>query len=221
MTFKTSLLAAALVAPVAIAAPAQAQVGGIAVADAEGAVQRSRAFQTAAQQIQTQYKAQLDQANTRRQALQAELQPLLTAYNNAARAPNATQASIAPAAQALQTRERAAQQELARLTEPAQRAQAYAVEQIARQLNTAVQNAVRARNVQLLLAPQAAVYAQPAADITPAIVAELDRLVPSVSIAPPAGWQPGQAQQQAAAPAGTAPAPAVQPANNQRRNQGR
>ncbi|WP_245841507.1 OmpH family outer membrane protein [Sphingomonas lenta] len=220
MTSKNLMLAAAFVAPAAVAAPAQAQVAGIAIADAEGAIQRSRAFQTAVQQIQTQYKTQLDQANTRRQALQNELQPLITAYQNATRAPNATQASVAPAAQALQTRERAAQQELARLTEPAQRAQAYVVEQIARQLNTAVQNAVKTRNVQLLLTPQAALFAQPAADLTPAIVTELDRLVPSVGITPPAGWQPGQAGQQAAAPAATTPAPA-QPASNQRRNQGR
>lgn len=217
MTYKNLMLAAALAAPVAIAAPAQAQVAGIAIADAEGAIQRSRAFQTAVQQIQTQYKTQLDQANTRRQALQTELQPLVTAYQNATRAPNATQASVAPAAQALQTRERAAQQELARLTEPAQRAQAYVVEQIARQLNPAVQNAVKSRNVQLLLTPQAALFAQPAADLTPAITAELDRLVPSVGITPPAGWQPGQQQAGTAAPTPTPPAPAT----NQRRNQGR
>lgn len=217
---KTMLLTAAALAPVAVAAPAQAQVNGIAVADAEGAIQRSRAFTTALQQIRTTYKTQIDQATARERALQAELQPLATAAQNAARAPNATQASAGPAIQAYQTRQQAANQELQRLTEPARRAQAYAVEQIAARLNEAVQAAVRARNVQMLLAPGAVVFTQPAGDITAAIVTELDRLVPTVSITPPAGWQPGQAgqQQQGAAPA--APAPA-QPANNQRRNQGR
>ncbi len=222
--FKTLLLAAALSVPgVVVATQASAQVAGIAVANPEQAVAGTRAWTTARTQIQTQYKAQLDQAEARERALQTELQPLVTAYQNAARQPNATQASVAPAAQALETRRNAANQELARLTQPAQRAQAYAIEQISRQLNTAVQNAVRARNVQLLVRPEAALFAQPAADITPAITAELDRLVPSVGITPPANWQPGQ---QAAA--GTTPAPAAgarpttpAPAQPNRRPQGR
>ena len=61
--------------------------------------------------------------------------------------------------------------------------------------------AVRAKNVSLLLRPEAALFAQPTADITAAITTELDRLVPSVSTAVPANWQPNQnGQQQGAAP---------------------
>jgi hypothetical protein len=76
-------------------------------------------------------------------------------------------------------------------------------------MNTAVQNAVRARNVSLLVSPQAVLFAQPTADITAAITTELDRLVPSVNTTPPANWQPGQQGQAggAAAPATSAPAP--------------
>lgn len=205
---KTLLLAAAFAVPAMIAsAPVQAQVSGIAVADPEAAVANSRAWQAARGQIQTTYKAQLDQADVRRRAVTAELQPLVTAYQNAARQPGASEASLRPQAQALQTRENAANQELARLTEPAQRAQAYALEQISRRLNEAVQGAVRARNVTLLLRPAAALFSQPTADITPAITAELDRLVPTVATTPPAGWQPGQ-QGAAGAPA----APGARPA---------
>ena len=214
---KTILLAAALSVPGAIVAT-QAQAQSVAVADPERAIANSRAWQAARSQIQTTYKAQIDQANNRERALQTELQPLVTAYQNAARAPNATQATVAPAAQALQTRQQAAQQELARLSQPYQRAQAYAIEQISARLNDAVQAAVRARNVQVLVRPDAALFAQPAADITPAITTELDRLVPSVNTNVPANWQPGQnaaAAQGAAAPAAT-PAP-----TNTRRNQGR
>jgi Skp family chaperone for outer membrane proteins len=213
------LLAAALVAP-ALSAPVQAQVAGIGVADPEAAVANSRAWQAARNQIQTTYKTQLDQAQTRRQAIERELQPLVQAAQAAARQPNASETTLRPQLQAIQTREQAANQELARLTEPAQRAQAYALEQIGRRLNDAVQAAVRARNVQLLLRPQAALFNQPAADITPAITAELDRLVPSVGTTPPAGWQPGQ-QQAGAAPAGTAPAATPAPAQPARRPSGR
>ena len=219
-SFKTLLLAAALSVPgVLVATQAQAQVAGIAVANPEQAVANSRAWQAARGQIQTTYKAQIDQASARERALQTELQPLVTAYQNAARQPNATQATVAPAAQALETRRNAANQELARLTQPAQRAQAYAIEQISRQLDAAVQAAVRARNVQILVRPEAALFAQPAADITPAITTELDRLVPSVSIAVPANWQPGQTG--AAPAAGTPAAAAPAPAQNNRRPQGR
>lgn len=226
---KTLALAVALAAPgVITAGQAHAQVAGIATADPNRAVEGSRAWQAARTQIQTTYKTQLDQAAARERTLQTELQPLVTAYQSAARAPNATEASVRPAAQALQTRQQAAQQELGRLTLPAQRAQAYAVEQISARLPEAVQAAVRARNVQLLLRPDAALFAQPTADVTAAITTELDRLVPSVGITPPANWQPGQSQQQAAAPAaaGTrpaapAPAPAATVPANQRRPQGR
>ena len=208
-SFKTLLLAAAMAVP----GVASAQVAGIAVADPEAAVANSRAWSAARTQIQTTYKTQLDQANARRQAVTTELQPLVTAYQRAAAAPGATEASLRPQAQAIQTKEQAANAELARLTQPAQRAQAYALEQISAKLPDAVNAAVRAKSVSLLLRPNAALFANPTADITSAITAELDRTVPSVGITPPANWQPGQ-QQGAAAPGAAAPAatPAATPA---------
>ena len=217
-TFKNLLLAAALVAPATlVSAPAVAQVGGIAVADPEAAVANSKAWATARTQIQTTYKAQIDQANTRRQALQTELQPLVAAYQKAAAAPGASETSLRPQLQSIQTREQAANTELQRLTGPAQRAQAYALEQISTKLQDAVNAAVRAKSVSLLLRPNAALFAQPTADITAAITAELDRSVPTVGITPPANWQPGQ--QGGAPAAGTAAAPV--PATNNRAPTGR
>ena len=207
---KPLLIAAALVGT-ALVAPAQAQVGGIAVANPEAAVANSRAWTTARSQIETTYKTQLDQASARRDAISRELQPLITAFNTARAAPNANTASLQSQAQAIQTREQAGQAELTRLTAPAQRAQAYAIEQISARLQEAVQAVVRARNVSLLLRPDAALFSQPAADITPQITTELDRLVPSVGITPPANWQPGQQGQAgaAAAPAAGTAAPAA------------
>ena len=218
-TFKTLLLAAALVAPAAMTATAaDAQVSGIAVADAQGAIANSKAWNAARAQIETTYKAQLDQAETRRQAVARELQPLVTAFQTAQRAPGATEATLRPQAQAIQARENAANQELARLTQPAQRAQQYAIEQIQAKLSDAVTAAVRAKNVSLLLRPEAALFAQPTADITAAITTELDRLVPSVSTAVPANWQPNQGGQQ---PPGAAPAPAARAPAATRTPQGR
>ena len=207
-TIKTMLLAAALAAPCTlIASTAAAQVAGIAVADPEAAVANSKAWAAARQQIQTTYKTQIDQANARRQAVQTELQPLVTAYQTAARAPGASEASLRPQLQAIQTKEQAANTELQRLTQPASRAQAYALEQISAKLPDAVNAAVRAKNVSLLLRPNAALFAQPTADVTAAITAELDRSVPSVGITPPANWQPGQ--QGAATPTAATATPAA------------
>lgn len=198
MTKPFMFLAAA--ASLAAAAPATAQIAGVAVANPETAVARTKAWTTAKTQIETQYKAQLDQANARRQSAQTELAPLVSAYRTAAAAPNATEASLRPQAQAIQTREQAAQTEINRLTQPAQRAQAYALEQISNQLRTAVDGAVQKKKVSLLLRPEAALFAQPTTDITADITTELDRLVPTVSITPPANWQPGGQQAAAGAP---------------------
>ena len=202
-TIKSMLLAAALIAPGAVVGgAAQAQVsGGIAVADPEAAVANSRAWATARSQIQTTYKAQLDQATARRDAINRELQPLVTAFQTAQRAPGASEASLRPQAQAIQTKEQAANAELQRLTTPASRAQAYALEQISARLRPAIDTVVQQRKVTMLLRPESALFTQPAADITSSITAELDRTVPNVSITPPANWQPGQQAQQAAAAA--------------------
>ena len=210
MTKLSSMLlaAAAMTAGAGLSTAAHAQVAGVAVADPDAAVANSRAWTAARGQITTTYKAQLDQAQTRRDAITRELQPLVTAFDTARRAPGANEAALRTQAQTIQNRETAAQQELGRLTAPASRAQQYALEQISARLPEAVNAAVRARNVSLLLRPNAAIFAQPAVDVTAAITTELDRLIPTVSITPPANWQPGQ-QGQAGTPATATAAPAA------------
>ena len=214
-TFKTMMFAAAAAT---FAVPAAAQVGGIAVADPNNAVARSRAWTTAQSQIQATYKAQIDQAEARRKAITAEIQPLYTKFE-ADRKANVAEATLRQQATAIQQKETAGNQELARLTQPAQRAQAYALEQIQRQLNAAVTAATQRKNVTLLLRPDAALFAQPAADITADVTAELDRLVPSVNTTPPANWQPGQDGAGAAPAASAAPAAAAPAATAPRRQQ--
>lgn len=213
-TYKTILLAGSLIAPAMLAAaPARAQT--VAVADLDAAVGNSKAFASANQQIQTTYKAQLDQATARRTAIQKELAPLVSALDTnkdgqvSQQELEAAQAAKRPEIATIQQRQAAAQQELARLEQPAARAQQYAIEQITSRLNAAVQATISKRNVTVLVKPAALIFAQPTTDITSAITAELDTSVPTVSITPPAGWQPGQ--QGAAAPAAGAPAARTQP----------
>lgn len=203
----TKFLIAAALAPIALAAPAAAQVNGIAVADPENAVLQSNAWKTAISQIQTTYKTQIDQAQARQTAIQTELRPLVEAFQKARSAPNANQTALQTQATTIQQREQAANAELQRLTQPVQLARAYAAEQIGAQLQPAVNAAMARKKVTLLLRPEAAVQAQPAADITADVTTELNRLVPSVGITPPAGWQPGG--QQAAAAGAARPATAT------------
>jgi Skp family chaperone for outer membrane proteins len=214
ITTKKLLLAAALAVPgvVAGAGVANAQSASVAFADPQAAVGNTKAWATARTQIETTYKTQLDQAEARRTAIQKELQPLYTAFETARNAPNANQASLQAQAKTIQDREAAAQRELGTLTAPAQRAQAYAIEQISAKLGDAATAATTAKKITLLLKPDSVLTAQPVADLTPDITAQLDRLVPSVSITPPAGWQPGQQGQQGAGAAPAAAAPAAAPA---------
>lgn len=208
---KAAMLAAASVAAVAVVpsvASAQA-AGGVAVANLDQAVERSNAYVLAVNQIKTTYKPQIDAFDARSRALNAEIQPLAAAFETARKAPNANQAALQTQYAQIQTKQQNAQRELQTMYMPIGRAQAYAEEQVVTKLDGALKAAMRAKNVALVLAPQATVSYQPTVDITNDIITELNRVVQTVSITPPANWQPGGQQAGAAAPA--APGQPAQP----------
>ncbi|HEX8485013.1 OmpH family outer membrane protein [Sphingomonas sp.] len=217
---KTAALVAALAAPQLLsaqaAAPAPAPVASApaypAIADFAAAVRSSNAYQAAARAIQTQYKAQIDAYNARSQPLQAELQRSAQEIRTLQQA-NTPEATINPRIQAFQARQQAIQTELAPLAAPFERPLAYAEEQITAKLDQATRNAMTAKRVNILLRPEGVAFALPTSNITADIAQQLNALVPTVSTAVPANWQPGG--QGGAAPA--AAAPAATP----RRNQGR
>jgi Skp family chaperone for outer membrane proteins len=213
--FNNLMLAAALAAPAIVAvAPAHAQISGIGVVDPDAAVNNCRAWKAASQLLTTTYKPQLDQAEARERAVAAELQPLITAYETARRAANPNQAALRTQAESIQQKQAAWQQELTTLTTPFARARAYALEQLQGQLRPAIDAAAKRKNASLVLLPNTVAFMQPAADLTADVTTELDRLIPTVSITPPANWQPGGQGQQQGAPQAAAPAPAA-PARNQ------
>lgn len=209
--FKKAILAAALASPVAIALalPAQAQVAGVAVIDPDLALNNSRAWKAAATQLQTTFKPDLDRADARAKAIQAELQPLVTQFETARRAPTPNEAALRTQAENLQKRREAAQQEIGQMTINYQRARAYAIEQLQLQLRTAIDAAANRKNASIVLLPSDVAFLKPAADLTADVTTELDRIIPTVSITPPPNWQPGQqaaaGQQPAARPAATPP----------------
>ncbi|HEU4967741.1 OmpH family outer membrane protein [Sphingomonas sp.] len=214
-TMIKTLAAGLALSTAVVAVPAAAQVSSLGVANLDAAVQRSTAWTTALSQMQTTYKATIDQLNSREAAIRTELQPLVTKLQTDAKAANPNQQALQQQYATLQQRQNAAQQELAKIGQPVARARAYVEEQIAAKLDDALRAAMTRKNVSLVVRPEAALSYQPAADITADVTTELNRLVPSVSITPPANWQPGG--QQAAAPA----TPAAQPAQQQKQPQGR
>lgn len=207
---KAALLALTPLAAISMASvPAVAQSKtGVGVVSLDRAVGQSNAFRVAMEQMQVTYKASIDSYNARQTALDTELKQKSTALETALKA---AAGKPTPALQtqyeALQKRGQEAQQELNTLGRPIALARAYAQEQIVAKLSDALKAAMNKTKVDLVLKEDATESFQPYVDITAAVTTELNALVPSVGIVPPAGWQPGQAQQPAAA--GSAPKPAT------------
>jgi Skp family chaperone for outer membrane proteins len=185
---RTQLLSlTALAASAALAVPAAAQVNGIGVTDPAIAIASSQALGAAYNQIGTTYAAQrtqLEQLQGQRDALVRQFDTNGDGQMSEAEQ-QAAQANT-PVVQQLQTLDQTIQQAQA----PIQLARVYAIEQIAMQYGTAVQNVITANNISLILTPASVVYAADAVDVTDEIVAQLNTLVPTVSTAVPAGWQP-------------------------------
>jgi len=237
MITKKAILAAMLAAPaaLAIAAPAHAQVAGIAYANPTSVVASSKAFGAANQQISTTYKAAFDQMQQRRTALDNELKPLVAQLDSnkdgrvSEEEAKAAQTAKNPAVEKIRTAQTNAQNDLGRLSNPAARAELFAIESVLRQYEAAQLRVVNARKISVVLSPEVFMYAPDSANISQAIVAEIDKVAPTVSIQPPADWQPSRetlaiqqqiaqaaqiqayqqaaaAQQRGAAPAAGAPA---------------
>ncbi len=202
------------------AVPAGPPAPVVVVADTNGAMRASNAYQVAIQQIQATYAPQLQQVEARTTALQAELQTLFTTYEAERTASPQNAARLRAAGNAFEARQQAAEQEIQQLRAPIELAQAYVLEQISLRMGEAVETARRARGATLIIDRESVLYFEEGSSISAAVVTEINRLVPNVQIVPPPGYQPGalttaarQAAAAAAAPAaGTTPTPPpVQP----------
>ncbi|MBW4330899.1 OmpH family outer membrane protein [Stakelama sp. CBK3Z-3] len=185
-------LAAAIIAPAMMTAipGAHAQVSGIATAQPTMAIARSKAFSTANQQITTTYKSSLDQIDAKRKSRQALLAKLDT--NNDKKVDDAELQKAKSSNSPVLTQLNQADSEIESLSEPALKAQAYAIEQIAQKYDAAQQQVITSKKINIVLSPDALLYAPDNADITSQIVAQLDQSAPSVAITPPANWQPSR-----------------------------
>lgn len=215
----TGLMLAATSVP-ALAQATGPAVAGIGVANLDAVVANSNAFKTAQTQRPVTYKAQIDQAEARRRAISAQLQPMVDKFNRERQAANANtpaaQTSLGQQAQAIQGLQESGQRELQTILQPVAMSEAYVQEQINDKLDQAVKNAMTKGKVSLLLNPQAILAMNNNAyNLNQAILNELNTLIPSATLVPPAGWEPREVREQRAAQAaqqGGAPAAPAQPA---------
>ena len=219
--FANTVALAALASAASISLPAAAQVAGIATTSPEIVIARAAARNTAYQQIQTTYAAQIQQINTVRQEIQTLLKSMDT--NNDNQLSDAERTAKPAVATQIQQKE----QQINTLATPITLAQAYALDQLAREYDAARQQVITAKRIQIMLSPDAIQYAPPAIDVTNDIVTALNTRKPTVTTAVPAGWQPSRevlglqqavqqillaaAQQQAATQQPAAAQPPAQP----------
>jgi Skp family chaperone for outer membrane proteins len=112
-------------------------------------VASSSAYQTAQQQRPVTYKAQIDQANTRKNQITAQLQPLYAKLEADLKKPD--QAALRQQYAQIQQIEQAGQREIQQILEPLQLSEQYVIEQIGDKLDDATQSAMTKRKISLVL----------------------------------------------------------------------
>lgn len=197
-----------------LATPAVAQEArGVGVVSLPAVIANSNAYKTAEQQRQTTYKAQIDQAEARRQQLEAQLTPMIQKFNTDRQAATPDQAALQQQATQIQQIEQSGQRELQQILAPVALSRAYTQEQIEDSLDEAVQAAAEKKDITLILDATTGqvIFAAAQHNITQDVLAELNTLLPSVQIVPPQGWMPREIREQQAAAQAAQAAQTAQP----------
>lgn len=185
-----SISALLLAGAAVVATSAHAQVAGVATLDTTDAIMQSKAFAQAYQQIGTTFASNSQMIQTKRKEIND-----INAQLDTNKDKNLTQEELDAAIKAknpLLTQLEAKEKEIAQLQQPIVTAQAFAVESIADRYAAAQQQVVTQKKINMILSPDAFIWAPDAIDITKAVTAALDVAVPTVGITPPANWQPKQ-----------------------------
>ncbi|MFN3516703.1 MAG: OmpH family outer membrane protein [Novosphingobium sp.] len=208
-------------APAPAATPAPAIVPGLGIANLEAAVVNSNAYRAAAQQRQTYYKQYYESAEAKAKQVDAQLKVAVDKFNadKAAKKPDAVLQQDLLAIRQIEER---GKEEIRQILMPVMLSEAYVEEQITDKLDQAVQGAMAKRGVTILLQPGTVIARANSYEMTGAIIAELNVLIPTANLVPPQGWVPRavreqqaaqqggqqpQQPQQATPPAASAPAP--------------
>lgn len=168
--------------------PSAPAVPGLGIASLDAVAVNSNAYKAAQAQHAVTYKAPIDQAEARRKQIMAQLQPLIDKFNRDRSAAKPDQAALQQQAQAIQQMQQAGQQELQTILQPVALSDAYVLEQLNAKLSASAQAAMAKQKISVLIGPQNVLIAGEANNLNPAILAELNAMLPSVQIVPPQGW---------------------------------
>lgn len=204
--FATALLAGiALATVVPSAASAQSTgtvVSGIAIANPPAVVAASEAYKISQQQRPVTYKPQIDQANARKTQIEGQLRPLITKLEADSKAATPNRAALQQQYAQIQQIQQAGEAEIQKILEPLNLSQQYVLEQIGDKLDAATQAAMDKKKISLVLDSQSIIKAGQTYNLNQDILTELNKLIPSAQLVPPAGWLPrAQREQQAQAAA--------------------
>jgi Skp family chaperone for outer membrane proteins len=200
MKTKFKFASAALAAGIAmLPVAANAQVAGIATFDTTTAILNSKARVAAYSQVDAtfaSYFQQIEQKAKEGNDLQQQLYKQFDA-NADKKLDDAELAKLDAAKNPLKDQLQAKNNEIQQLQVPIIKARMFALEEIVKRFGAAQQDVITSKKLSIVLTPEAFIYAPEAANVTSAITASLDRLVPTVAITPPdANWQPQQQTQQ-------------------------
>ncbi len=184
-------------------------VAGIGVVNIDAIKSNSNANKVAQQQRPTTYKPQIDQANARAASIQAQLKPLVDKFERDRAAPTPNTPALQQQVAQIQQLQQAGQQEINRILQPVAYSEAYVDEQLNEQLEKAISQAATKKRVGLIVTPEAVLFAESAYNLNPAVLDELNVLLPNANLVPPQGWEPRQVREQRAQQQGGQPAPAA------------
>jgi Skp family chaperone for outer membrane proteins len=193
---------AAAPAPPTASAPQRPIVAGLAVANVQDVIAASNAMTNAAKERQVVYKNQIAMAESRRKQINAEIAPLMAKFNADRQGGKVDQAELQRQAQAIQAMQQSGVQELQTMLAPVSLSETYVQEQVGEVINKAITNAMDKHGVTFVVPPQSVLAFNNAYNLSPAVLTELNALLPVAKVAPPQGWQPravreAQAAQQA------------------------
>lgn len=170
--------------------PTKQFIPGLATANVQDVVIASNAFVNANQERQIVYKSQLAMVEARRTQINAQIVPLVAKFNSDRQAGNVPQAELQSQAQTIQNLQQSGVQELQTMLEPVTLSEAYVREQINGVINQAITAAMDKQGITFVVPPSNVLAYNSGYNLSPAVLAELNALLPVAKVAPPQGWQP-------------------------------
>jgi Skp family chaperone for outer membrane proteins len=209
---KIGAVIAALAAPVALQAQALPQAT-VMVVDTDQIIREC----TVCAAANTQLQQQLQQLQARAQQLSAPLRTEGQAIQTAVSALPAGQepdAALQTRIRNYQTQEQTAQREIQQRQQTIERNRQFVLQQIGERVRPAIQSVMQQRGASVALDAGSVLNMSPALDVTAAVLAVVNQNTAPLNVTAPPPQQP-------AAAAGQTPAATTQPAQPQRRPQGR